>query len=62
MSIRRHCHIRTRATSITTTGSKPAITRHLTRGGEFELAANEPHAERYGADGATYRVARRSEA
>jgi len=35
-------------------------TRHLVPGGRFELAANEPHAERYGSEGATYWVARRS--
>jgi quercetin dioxygenase-like cupin family protein len=35
-------------------------TRHLTRG--FQLAVNEPHSERYGAEGATYWVARRTEA
>jgi len=37
-------------------------TRHLTRGFEFQLAVNEPHSERYGAEGATYWVARRTEA
>jgi hypothetical protein len=35
-------------------------TRHLTRGGTFRLAAGTPHAERYGAEGATYWVGRRS--
>ncbi len=34
-------------------------TRHLVAGSTFELAANEPHAERYGIEGATYWVARR---
>jgi quercetin dioxygenase-like cupin family protein len=35
-------------------------TEHLLPGGTFELPANQPHAERYGAAGATYWVARRS--
>ena len=35
-------------------------TRHIVPGGTFELEANVPHAERYGAEGATYWVARRS--
>ena len=34
-------------------------TRHLVAGDRFELERDEPHAERYGADGARYRVARR---
>lgn len=34
-------------------------TQHLRAGDPFTLAANVPHAERYGADGATYWVARR---
>jgi quercetin dioxygenase-like cupin family protein len=34
--------------------------RHLRRGFEFQLAADELHSERYGAEGATYWVARRS--
>jgi mannose-6-phosphate isomerase-like protein (cupin superfamily) len=33
--------------------------RHLRPGDEFMLDANVPHAERYGAAGATYWVARR---
>jgi quercetin dioxygenase-like cupin family protein len=33
--------------------------RHLRPGDEFALDANVPHAERYGAEGATYWVARR---
>ena len=33
-------------------------TQHLRAGDRFELDANVPHAERYGADGATYWVAR----
>jgi AraC-like ligand binding domain len=33
--------------------------RHLLPGDRFELALGEPHAERYGADGAVFRVARR---
>lgn len=35
-------------------------TRHLQPGDRFELEAEVPHAERYGADGATYWVARRN--
>lgn len=35
-------------------------TRHLQPGDRFALAAGELHAERYGAAGATYRVARRA--
>jgi hypothetical protein len=34
-------------------------TRHLTAGDRFELDAEEPHAERYGDQGATYWVGRR---
>lgn len=34
-------------------------TRHLRAGDTFTLGANVPHAERYGAEGATYWVARR---
>jgi hypothetical protein len=34
--------------------------RHLRRGFEFQLAADELHSERYGPEGATYWVARRS--
>jgi quercetin dioxygenase-like cupin family protein len=34
--------------------------RHLKAGDRFELEADVPHAERYGAEGATYWVARRS--
>lgn len=37
------------------------VTRHLRPGDGFELAQGEPHAERYGAEGATYWVARRVE-
>jgi AraC-like ligand binding domain len=37
-------------------------TRHLRPGGTFELSRDLPHAERYGAEGATYWVARRSDA
>jgi hypothetical protein len=36
-------------------------TQHLRSGDRFELEANIPHAERYGADGATYWVARRNQ-
>lgn len=35
-------------------------TRHLRPGDRFELARDVPHAERYGSEGATYWVARRS--
>ena len=35
-------------------------TKHLRAGDRFELAHSVPHAERYGADGATYWVARRN--
>ena len=35
-------------------------TRHLLAGEEFALRRDVPHAERYGADGATYWVARRN--
>jgi mannose-6-phosphate isomerase-like protein (cupin superfamily) len=35
-------------------------TRHLRPGDTFELARDVPHAERYGAQGATYWVARRN--
>jgi hypothetical protein len=35
-------------------------TLHLTPGSSFSLAPDEPHAERYGADGAIYWVARRN--
>lgn len=34
--------------------------RHLRRGDRFALEPGVPHAERYGADGATYWVARRN--
>jgi hypothetical protein len=35
-------------------------TEHLLPGGTFELPANLPHSERYGAEGAIYWVARRN--
>jgi quercetin dioxygenase-like cupin family protein len=35
-------------------------TQHLRAGDRFELAAGVPHDERYGAQGATYWVARRN--
>ncbi len=35
-------------------------TRHLRPGDTFELDRDVPHAERYGADGATYWAARRN--
>ena len=34
--------------------------KHLRSGDQFELAREVPHAERYGAEGATYWVARRN--
>lgn len=36
-------------------------TQHLVPGKAFELGFNEPHAERYGVNGATYWVARRNQ-
>lgn len=39
-----------------------AQTRHLRPGERFTLALGEPHAERYGAAGATYWAARRNSA
>jgi len=39
--------------------SEGDTTRHLVPGDRFELAAAAPHAERYGAAGATYWAARR---
>jgi hypothetical protein len=36
-----------------------STTRHLLPGDRFELARAAPHAERYGAEGATYWAARR---
>jgi quercetin dioxygenase-like cupin family protein len=35
-------------------------TQHILPGGTFELTAAQPHAERYGAEGATYWVGRRA--
>ena len=35
-------------------------TQHLRGGDTFELAAGEPHAERYGVEGASYWVARKN--
>ena len=35
-------------------------TRHLVPGDTFQLAKEEPHAERYGSAGATYWVARKN--
>jgi len=37
-------------------------THHLLPGATFELGAEVPHSERYGAEGATYWVARRCDA
>ena len=39
--------------------SEGESTRHLQQGDGFELDASAPHAERYGATGATYWAARR---
>jgi|HubBroStandDraft_1064217.scaffolds.fasta_scaffold676731_1 hypothetical protein len=36
------------------------VTRHLRPGSTFELDHEQPHAERYGHEGATYWVARRA--
>jgi len=36
------------------------ITRHLKPGDVFALAARQPHSERYGREGASYWVARRT--
>lgn len=36
------------------------VTRHLRPGDTFSLSRHMPHAERYGPDGASYWVARRS--
>ena len=36
------------------------VTQHLTAGYTFELENGVPHAERYGREGATYWVGRRS--
>jgi len=35
-------------------------TQHIRAGGTFELEPNTPHSERYGPEGATYWVARRT--
>ena len=35
-------------------------TRHIPSGGTFELSRGTPHSERYGGEGATYWVGRRS--
>jgi hypothetical protein len=37
-----------------------AETRHLLPGDTFKLALEQPHSERYGAEGATYWAARRN--
>ncbi|GKT18961.1 AraC family ligand binding domain-containing protein [Acidovorax sp. SUPP2522] len=42
--------------------TQSGTTRHLVPGDTFELDRLEPHEERYGPDGATYWVARRSSA
>ena len=39
--------------------TEAGTTRHLRPGDRFELARAAPHAERYGAEGATYWAARR---
>jgi quercetin dioxygenase-like cupin family protein len=35
-------------------------TEHIAAGGTFEIDAGTPHSERYGSEGATYWVARRT--
>ena len=40
-------------------GTGEGAPRHLRPGDRFALDANQPHDERYGAEGATYWVARR---
>ena len=40
--------------------SEGGRTWHLERGGSFRIGANVPHAERYGPEGATFWVGRRS--
>lgn len=42
--------------------TEAAGTRHLLPGDTFRLDADVPHSERYGAEGATYWVARRDKA
>ena len=39
--------------------TRDGVTQHLTNGDTFTLAREVPHSERYGAQGATYWVARR---
>lgn len=59
-----HCHpfaakaLVTRGEMWLTVGD---LTRQLRPGDTFEIEAEVPHAERYGADGATYWVARRKD-
>jgi len=36
------------------------VARHITAGGSFTLPKGTPHAERYGSEGASYWVARRT--
>jgi hypothetical protein len=46
---------------LTVGGGAEKQTQHLTAGQRFELARNIPHDERYGPEGATFWVARRSD-
>jgi quercetin dioxygenase-like cupin family protein len=45
---------------LTVGGGTESQTQHLTVGQRFELARNTPHNERYGPEGATFWVARRT--
>ena len=47
-------------TSADTRAGAEKHTQHITAGQRFELARNIPHDERYGAEGATFWVARRA--
>ncbi|CAN5357635.1 hypothetical protein BH11PSE11_BH11PSE11_20030 [soil metagenome] len=40
--------------------TRDGVTQHLSIGDTFTIAREVPHAERYGAEGATYLVARRT--
>ena len=58
-----HCHP-FRARALVVEGEMwltvDGVTRHLQPGDRFDLAREVPHAERYGPQGATYWVARRT--
>lgn len=47
-------------TNADTSSGTEKHTQHITAGQRFELARNIPHDERYGAEGATFWVARRA--